>query len=252
MATGLLAVMQWFFYLLLRVFDEHKDWDTDHINFPERILSRGLVTLTHMKLLGFVCTLVLFLGSLWFGSPMLVWTAVLYAYALLMLKEFFVAEWLKNHLFLYGISHNVIVFLSFHWVFAGFASVSGVSSPWSVLNLSLFAIALNSLIFSLEVARKIRLPEFEREGVDTYSQVIGYRPATWLAVGVQALGLILLYVSAPAISLYAWLGLLIVLGGVIGIVVKFLRAPDETTAEKLSNPCALTVLATLLVLAFNL
>ena len=251
-ATGLLTMMQWFFYLLLRVFDEHKDWDTDHIHFPERILSRGLVTLTHMKGVGLVCTLVLFLGSLWFGPPMLVWTAVLYAYALLMLKEFFVAEWLKNHLLLYGISHNVIVFLSFHWVFAGFAGVSGVEQPWRVFNLSLFAVALNSLIFSLEVARKIRLPAFEREGVDTYSQVIGYQQAAWLAVGVQALGLVLLYGSAPAISHYAWIGLLIVLGGVIGLVVKFLRAPDEAAAEKLSNPCALTVLATLFVLAFNL
>ncbi len=251
-ATGLLTVMQWFLYLLLRVFDEHKDWDTDHINFPERILSRGLVTLTHMKILGLVCTLVLFLGSLWFGPPMFMFTIVLYTYALLMLKEFFVAEWLKNHLLLYGISHNVIVFLSFHWVFTGYAGVSGVGQPWTVLNLSLFAIALNSLIFSLEVARKIRLPEFEREGVDTYSQVIGYDKSAWLAVGVQALGLILLYSSSPAISNYAWIGLLVVFGGVVGLVVKFLRAPDETTAEKLSNPCALTVLATLFVLTFNL
>ncbi len=251
-ATGLLTIMQWFFYLLLRVFDEHKDWDTDHINFPERILSRGLVTLTHMKWVGLVCTLVLFTGSLWFGPPMLVYTGILYTYALLMLKEFFVAEWLKRHLLLYGISHNVIVFLSFHWIFAGFARVSGVEQPWTVLSLSLFAVAINSLIFSLEVARKIRLPEFEREGVDTYSQVIGYQNSAWLAVGIQALGLILLYSSAPAISHYAWFGLLIVFAGVAGLVVKFLRAPDEKTAEKLANPCALTLLATLFALTFSL
>lgn len=107
-------------------------------------------------------------------------------------------------------------------------------------------------MFSLEVARKIRLPEFEREGVDTYSQVIGYQKSAWLVVGVQALGLMLLFFSALAISLYAWIGLLIVFGIVVASVVKFLRTPDEATAEKLPAPCALTVLATLFVLAFGL
>ena len=45
------------YFLLVRVLDEHKDYDKDCINFPDRVLQRGLVTLDQLKVIG-VLTLV--------------------------------------------------------------------------------------------------------------------------------------------------------------------------------------------------
>ncbi len=35
----------WGFFLMLRVFDEHKDYDKDLHNHPDRVLQRGVITL---------------------------------------------------------------------------------------------------------------------------------------------------------------------------------------------------------------
>src|SRR2546421_12460953 len=42
----------WSFFLMLRVFDEHKDFDSDRALYPQRVLQRGLVTLRHLKIVG--------------------------------------------------------------------------------------------------------------------------------------------------------------------------------------------------------
>jgi 4-hydroxybenzoate polyprenyltransferase len=47
---GVMAL--WSFFLLLRVFDEHKDFAADAVAHPERVLQRGLVTLAHLRVLG--------------------------------------------------------------------------------------------------------------------------------------------------------------------------------------------------------
>ena len=40
------------FPLMIRVFDEHKDYEEDVHNHPDRILQRGIITLGHLKVVG--------------------------------------------------------------------------------------------------------------------------------------------------------------------------------------------------------
>ena len=40
------------FFFMLRVFDEHKDYELDCHNHPERVLQSGLITLKDLKILG--------------------------------------------------------------------------------------------------------------------------------------------------------------------------------------------------------
>ena len=45
------CLITWGLFLVIRVFDEHKDYDEDVLNHPQRILQSGLITLTHLKVL---------------------------------------------------------------------------------------------------------------------------------------------------------------------------------------------------------
>ena len=48
----LLSLMLGFFHV--RVFDEHKDYDKDRIAHPDRVLSKGLITLADLRRYGMV------------------------------------------------------------------------------------------------------------------------------------------------------------------------------------------------------
>ncbi len=45
---GFMAV--WAFFLMIRVFDEHKDYELDCLNHPNRVLQQGLITLGHIEM----------------------------------------------------------------------------------------------------------------------------------------------------------------------------------------------------------
>ena len=61
--AGFFAV--WAFFLMLRVFDEHKDYALDLENHPKRVLQSGLVTLAHLKIVCAVAIAIQLGASLW-------------------------------------------------------------------------------------------------------------------------------------------------------------------------------------------
>src|SRR5690349_3066406 len=58
----------WCFFLMLRVFDEHKDFDADAIAHPNRVLQRGLVTLRDLRVLGALAIAVQVGISIWLDA----------------------------------------------------------------------------------------------------------------------------------------------------------------------------------------
>jgi 4-hydroxybenzoate polyprenyltransferase len=44
------CLVTWSFFLVLRIFDEHKDYELDCQNHPQRVLQSGLITLNHLKI----------------------------------------------------------------------------------------------------------------------------------------------------------------------------------------------------------
>lgn len=243
-----LAGMLFAFYLLLRVMDEHKDCEVDRRRFPDRVLSRGLVTLSQLRYVGAICVLFLIAAGWWFGPAMLVTVVVMLTYSFLMLNEFFVGAWLKQHVFVYAVSHNVVVFLSIHLCFLGFGLLSGRPETWRDLDVTLAALALNVLFFSLEVARKIRMPEREMEGVDTYSRAIGHRAAAWLAVLLHVPAAALLAAADFSISAPAWAAMGFFWMLLAGAAARFTTRPTAEGAEGFIRPVSLAFLAYLAVL----
>jgi hypothetical protein len=102
-------------------------------------------------------------------------------YLALMTREFFMPAWLKRHPMLYMLSHMFIMPMvdlyttGLDWVNERLAPAPGLL-PFLVVSFS------NGII--IEMGRKIRAPEAEEPGVETYSALLGAVRATgiWLAV----------------------------------------------------------------------
>lgn len=247
-AVAFVAV--WAYFLMLRVFDEHKDFARDSLNFPDRVLQRGLVTLDQLKVVGAVAI------ALQLGVSLLedhgvgrvtLWWVLLMAWSLLMAREFFVGGWLERRLVLYAFSHQLAMPLLMLWVAQMGAGDRAL--PADVIWLCVSGIGF---AFALEVARKVRAPEDEREGVDSYTRSLGLRGAPLavqaLLVVAAAAGALLLHGtgvrSAPAFVC----GALTPLPGIFACAA-FLRRPDAGAAKKVENGTGIAVLALLIVLS---
>ena len=172
------AVVVLLVFFHLRIMDEHKDQESDRAAYPDRLLTRGVVTLPMLAKVGWVAVAVE--GIIAFSiSPMALfaWACAL-VFTLLMKVEFGIGAWLNNHMIVYAITHNPIVALLavFLW--------STTETQWRAeYGLYVAIVSMGSLAF--EVGRKIRLPEEELEGVDSYSSVLGRRRADNLLVVIR-------------------------------------------------------------------
>lgn len=170
------------FFCQLRIADEFKDYEDDLAHRPYRPVQRGLVRLRELLVIGL--GLAVIQGALAFllHPGLLILLAVCWAYFLLMSREFFVRRWLEGRPVVYMASHMAIMPLvdlfatGCDWVVAG-------TRP-NPTGLGLF---LASSYFSgviIELGRKLRAPDDEEAGVDTYSALWGRRPAAFAWVSV--------------------------------------------------------------------
>ncbi len=175
------------FFFQLRVSDEFKDADEDRQFRPYRPVPRGLVTLGELARLGVAAMAVQVALAWWLDARLLVVLALVWAYMALLSQEFFVADWLKARPFTYLWTHMLVVPLidlyatACDWVPAG-------ATPPQGLGWFLAASFFNGVV--VEVGRKLRAPEDEEHGVETYSAAWG-RPraiASWVVALVLAAG----------------------------------------------------------------
>ena len=170
------CLASWSFFLLLRIYDEHKDYELDCQNYPERVLQRGLITLNNLKVIGVFCILFQLAYGIYLdggiGGVTLTWLVVT-GYSFLMTVEFFAHDWLSKRLVIYAVSHMLIMPMIIYWLVA-----LGIGSSPFILEINLFA-ALSFLCgFAFEITRKNRGPEEERDTVDSYSKIMGNKGAS--------------------------------------------------------------------------
>lgn len=179
---GMLAVISFFFRL--RVMDEIKDFESDAVLYPGRVLQSGRIQLPfliRLAALGLIWELV---WSILLGHAALLAWAIAVAYSIAMRYEFFVKNWLRERLALYAISHLLIMPAVIAWIW--FAYRSDFSNPLYIL------MALSVLAgFCFEIARKTHAPAAEREGVASYSKSMGLRPAVYSIWALLAVSLLL-------------------------------------------------------------
>lgn len=167
------------FFLQLRIADEFKDREEDATWRPYRPVPRGLVRLEELRIV-FIGAAVLQLIVSFCLSPALLGILLLgWMYLGLMSVEFFCRDWLKKRPVVYLVSHMGIMPLVDLFATACEWAPDRSSMPqglWWFLAASF----CNGVV--IEVGRKLRQPQQEEEGVETYSKLWGKKggAAVWL------------------------------------------------------------------------
>jgi 4-hydroxybenzoate polyprenyltransferase len=196
------------FFLQLRIADEFKDFAEDAKFRPYRPVPRGLVTLRELGAVFAVAAALQFAIAAWLCPRLILLLLAVWAYLAAMTREFFAREWLKARPLTYMVSHMFIMpqidlyATSADWLVSGARPGSGL--PWFLL-----ASFFNGMV--IEVGRKIRAPEDEERGVETYSALYGPRRA------VLGWALVLGLTTLAALRAAALAGLLLPVGCALGL-----------------------------------
>ena len=228
---GMAATISFFFRL--RVFDEIKDFASDAVLHPARVLQSGRVTLGALRALAWAGAGLELAWSAHRGGPAVLGWGLLFGYSLLMRYEFGAPAWLRARLLLYAGTHMLIMPLVIGWLWLAYAPAAQFGPGGGGL------LALLSLLggFAFELARKIRTPAAERAGVDSYSRALGYGGAVaavllvlLASAGAQTWLLARLGAGAGAFGLLA--ALLLAIAAAYGVALwrpreKLLRAAEK-------------------------
>ena len=240
-----------FFFLHLRIFDDHKDYADDCRHFPDRILQRGVVTLRELKWLGALALVLELTFATICGPAALAATLIAVGFSVLMLKEFFARDWLRRRFLLYASVHMLVMPLLAMIVY----SFATRQFPWSApvwywpSSFGGFFVA-----FNWEVSRKIRAPEEEIDGVDSYTKRFGQFGAAYVVLGVRI-------VDTALVALVGWhlglsrmfYGLLIALFLVCMIgFFQYRFGPSPRTARRMATYAGIYIFAFDLILAVEL
>jgi hypothetical protein len=228
--VGMLFLFCIFFHL--RVFDEHKDYEQDVIHYPDRILSRGLITLTHLKVLGGLAILIELCCALLSGWSAVMAVGVTIFFSWVMLHEFFVPQWLKAHFIIYAIAHMLIMPLMTATIFSFTMKRPFWEAPWLFWA---YAAADFFAFSNWEISRKIRMPEDEIEGVDSYSGHLGLFTAGYVAMTLRVLNTVLAWIVGVYLGLgwFYYTGLIILFLGTLVGLLNFRLAPSRQSAKRL-------------------
>jgi 4-hydroxybenzoate polyprenyltransferase len=216
-------VSSFLFFLQLRLADEFKDFEEDSQYRPYRPVPRGLVSLRELAWVWAGCIAIQLALAVWLAPRLIVLLLITWMYLGLMSKEFFARRWLKARPITYMVTHMAIMPLvdlyttSCDWV------PVGLSRPPHGLLWFLLVSFFNGMV--VEIGRKIRSPQDEEAGVETYSFLWGRRNAvlTWLGMVGCTAGFA--YVAAAGIGFARpiLILLLVLFCAAAGVAVFFLQ-----------------------------
>ncbi len=251
LSTVLGAVTLLCFFFHLRVFDEHKDYAEDLVHYPRRVLQSGLVTLRHLQVLGGLAIAAGIVLSLLRGPAAFVAWLAAFAFSLLMLEEFFARDWLKRHFLVYATSHLLVMPLLALMIFS-FATGRWPwqAPPWFWV----YAWVGFFVTFNWEVSRKIRAPEDEIEGVETYTRIFGTYGAAYVVLLIRVIDTGLVALVGWHLGLSPWFYAALVLLFLVCLVgfFQYRFHTSRKTAKRMETYAGMYVIAFDVILAIEI
>ena len=250
---GAITIFCIFFHL--RVFDEHKDYEEDMKHYPHRVLQSGIISLWNLKVLGGIAiALELILASCWMPNDKpaaLVSTLVVLVYSILMLKEFFVPKWLNKHFLIYAVSHMLIMPLLAMVVYSFATGEYFWTAPswfWVYAFVGFF-VTLN-----WEISRKIRAPEQEIEGVESYTKIFGTYGAAYAVLIVRVIDTAIVALVGWHIGASKWFYVALIALFLVCLVsfYQYRFHTSAKTAKRMETYAGIYIIAFDLILAVEL
>jgi 4-hydroxybenzoate polyprenyltransferase len=205
--TGLPLLTSWLvafltslaFFMQLRIADEFKDFEEDSRYRPYRPVPRGLIRLRELGVLGGLLALIQLTLALWLYPPLVIVLLGTWLYLGFMSHEFFVRAWLKARPVTYLWTHMLIMpLIDLYATACDWLVVSGDGGFSPVpdgLYWFLIVSFFNGIV--IEIGRKLRAPQDEEAGVETYSVLWGQKRALGVWLGT-------LLVTALSAAFAAW------------------------------------------------
>lgn len=217
-------------FFLVRIFDEFKDQEDDRKYRSYLPVPRGLVSLKELKIVAIVLVIIQVTLIAVFQLPMILFYVIVLAYLVLMGVEFFVPEWLKKRQVLYLISHMMIIPLLDIYSSGLDWYLEGAEPHWGLL-FFFFISFLNGILG--EFGRKIKTPEMEEEGVNSYTKSYGIKKAVIIWISVLILSLIVATIGAYLAGFGLVTMLILILLSVICLLIgfRFMFAPTKKLAK---------------------
>src|SRR5258707_1420095 len=154
------------FFLQMRIADEFKDFHDDARYRPYRPVPRGLISLRELGIVGIAGGVVQLGLALWLSPALLPFLLGVWLYLGPMTRESLASTWRKAHPIVYMWTNMLILPLIGFFGTACDWRASGAAAPDALIFL-LCVSFFNG--FALEIGRKIRSPQDEEHGVETYS-----------------------------------------------------------------------------------
>ena len=232
------------YFLVLRVFDEHKDYELDCMNHPQRVLQSGMITLQHLKGLAIISIVAQLVFSVYldrgFADVSIAWL-IAFVWTCLMGFEFFCGEWLEKRLTLYAFSHMLVTPMIMWWLVQLAAPAVALSTEISLMLAFAFVGG-----FTAEIVRKTRGPEEERDTVDSYSKIFGTQGSAWVVIALLLSTGLIQGALCHQMSTGNFILGYVVLAGAYAVavlsLVKFIKAPSLKGREKNEAFCGLAML----------
>lgn len=235
------------FFLQLRISDEHKDAADDALYRPQRPVPRGLISLVELRRVGLVTMALQLLAVTSYCLPLLWLLLLVWFYLFLMWHEFGVKHWLRAHPVIYLISHMLVMpFIDLFATATDWLPSRGLP-PLGLIWFILLSFFSGSVI---EIGRKIKSPDQELVGVETYSALWGIRTALGVWSGALLATLICGYFTARIIH-FVW-PFIIVMGFLslyVGYAIyQFSKIQDAKLARRIESMAGIWVLMIYLLL----
>ena len=233
-ALGVAFVSTFVFFLQLRIADEFKDYDDDLAHRPYRPVQRGLVRLSELRCIAIAGAGIQFGLAFWIMPPVMLPLLLVWAYMLLMTKEFFLSKWLKVRPVIYLLSHMLMMPLIYLFITACDWKTADSAIPGGLLwflGMGFF----NGIV--IEIGRKIRSPLDEEHGVETYSALWGPERATLVWIGALLATMALALVAANKIQFTIPMACLlgvIILAALIG-AGQFIYYPAQGRGKRIEH-----------------
>lgn len=246
---GAVTLLCVFFHL--RVFDEHKDFHEDSRHYPDRVLQRGIITLRDLRILGGLAIAVEATLAVLRGPAALTAWLIVLGFSLLMLKEFFIGARLKRRFLLYATTHMLIMPLMALMVF----SFTTGRFPWQAPAwFRAYAFVGFFVTFNWEVSRKIRAPEQEIEGVDSYTKLFGLYGAAYMVLLIRVLDTGMVALVGYHLGLSRWFYMALIALFVVCLVGFFQYRFDTSprTAKRMETYAGMYIVAFDLILAIEI
>lgn len=222
-------------FALLRIADEHKDFEEDSKYRPYRPVPRGLVKLSELRNIGIALLIVQVIFALVLDYTLVPLLFIAWLYLVMMRKEFFCGEWLRKRHVTYMLSHMLIMpILDFYATACDFAP----KGRWDLAPYVLWFISSSFLDgIVIEVGRKMRAPEDEEEGVETYSLIWGRKVCTMVWCGCMALSMVFTFIATNQIGrakpAYILLPIVLVFNTVN--CIKYAKNPTTENSKKIET-----------------